>query len=70
MPLVHAKDVGDLLGISAKQIYNLSRDGIIPVVRVGRLLRFDLAKITRWIEDGGKGYDGAARRGCRVSDSG
>lgn len=53
------------LGIPVKKAYDLISAQVIPagvVVRVGRQLRFDMARLERWIEAGGSGYDGGWRR--------
>jgi excisionase family DNA binding protein len=49
------------LGISASSAKRLIRDGLIPVVRVGRQFRIDEDRLARWIADGGAG---AWRRPC------
>ena len=62
MPLLSAEDVGDLLSLRTKQVYRLARQGIVPAVRVGRLLRFDPAALDRWIAEGGRGHEGKETR--------
>ena len=62
MPLCHAQDVADLFDLPKKRIYELSRLGIIPSVRIGRLLRFDPETIQRWIAEGGQGFEAGWRQ--------
>ena len=62
MKLIQVQDVGDLLGLRKKQVYSLSRRGILPTVRVGRLLRFDADALDRWIADGGQGFEAGWRQ--------
>ena len=62
MSLLNAQDVGDLLSLRTKQVYQLARQGIVPAVRVGRLLRFDADALDRWIAAGGQGFDAGWRQ--------
>ena len=57
MQLLHVQDVADLLSLRIKQVRELSRKGIIPTVRVGRLLRFDPDALHQWIAEGGRGHE-------------
>lgn len=41
------------MGISKQRVYDLVRRGLLPVVRIGRHMRFDGAAIEAWIEAGG-----------------
>ena len=78
MPLCHAQYVADLFDLPKKRIYELSRLGIIPSVRIGRLLRFDPETIQRWIAAGGRGFEGGGRQrsnedrnpACETGESG
>ena len=62
MQLIDAQDVGGILNLRTKQVYMLAKQGIVPAVRVGRLLRFDPAAIRRWISEGGQGFEAGWRR--------
>ena len=50
------------LCISKARLYQLARDEIVPSVRAGRQVMFDLEQIRKWIEGGGKSYPGGWRR--------
>lgn len=53
MRLLTAEDVAAILQLALPRVYELARSGKIPVVRVGRQVRFDEAALRRWIEAGG-----------------
>lgn len=52
----------EVLNIRRKQAEDLARRGVLPVVRVGRQLRVDPAKLSAWIEAGGAALPGGWRR--------
>ncbi len=60
--LISAETLAPHLGVSKARLYLLARDQIVPSVRVGRSVRFDLEQIRKWIESGGKSYPGGWRR--------
>jgi len=41
MKLLTARQVADRLGLCTRSVYNLSREKIIPSIRLGKTLRFD-----------------------------
>ena len=47
--LVDMQAVSDSLGISLRQVRRFVADGTIPFVRVGHLIRFDVAELNEWI---------------------
>ncbi len=53
--LLTAKAVEAATGIPTWRIYELTRSGDIPHVRLGRAVRYPAAEVTRWIERGGTG---------------
>lgn len=54
MRLLNTKEVAEILQISAQRVYELTRQGILPNVRIGaRQIRFDEARLLQWIESGG-----------------
>ncbi len=59
MKVIH---VAEILNISSDRVYNLSREQIIPSVRVGRSLRFSYKAIDEFIATGGKGLPGGWKR--------
>lgn len=52
--LISARDVAEWLDLDIQRIYELTRDGHIPFVRIGdRQYRYSITAIQRWIEAGG-----------------
>lgn len=50
-PLMTPNEVADLLQLARKTVVRMARDGRIPCVRIGRVLRFDHEEIDRWLRD-------------------
>jgi excisionase family DNA binding protein len=54
MQLLDAKEVARILQISTPRVYELTRQGILPSVRIGaRQIRFEEERLLQWIENGG-----------------
>jgi excisionase family DNA binding protein len=53
--LLDIPGVAELLNTSIRHIRRLVSEQRIPVVRVGRLIRFDPADISRWLDDNRRG---------------
>jgi len=49
-PLVTARQVADLLGVTTSWVYEQSRRGRIPTVTLGRYRRYRLRAIEAWLE--------------------
>ncbi|GMA49223.1 hypothetical protein GCM10025857_05800 [Alicyclobacillus contaminans] len=60
--LLTMTEVAEICGVSVSRVYELAREGLIPVVRLGRQLRVDPEQLERWIQTGGKAYPGGWRR--------
>ena len=60
--LVSAETLAPYLGVSTARLYQLARDQIVPPVRVGRSVKFDLDQIREWIEGGGSSLPGGWRK--------
>lgn len=56
-PLLDAKETAELLGIRKQTLYALVRAGIVPSVRLGRLLKFPPDAVEEFIAKGGKAYE-------------
>jgi hypothetical protein len=58
--LARASEIRELFDLSSNaRVYELARRSLLPgVVRVGRQLRFDMAKIRSFIEAGGQRHPG------------
>jgi excisionase family DNA binding protein len=52
--LEKAQWVAERMSVPLPSIYDFARRNIIPVVRIGRLMRFKPSDIERFIESGGK----------------
>ena len=48
--LVTSKHAAEYLCISERKLWDLSQNGIIPVVRLGRATRYDLIDLDNFIE--------------------
>lgn len=51
--LATAKEVAAATGLSLPRVYELARLGYMPVIRLGRSMRFDLATVAAWLRGGG-----------------
>jgi excisionase family DNA binding protein len=56
--LMDAVETGKFFGIQPQRIYDMARKGILPVVRLGRQIRFDQDQLEKWISEGGKALPG------------
>ena len=65
-PLLTAKEVADLLGVPTSWVYQQSRAGRIPTVRLGRYRRYRREAIEEWLGQIEAGWSGA-RNGSRAS---
>ena len=65
--LMNVTQTAEHLGIPARQVYYYCSKGLIPHIRIGRLVRFSEDQIKRWIEAGGSslpdGRNGAQQGG-------
>jgi len=50
MKLLDISQLSETINIKKKTIYDWTHKGLIPYVKLGRLLRFDLNDIERWIK--------------------
>ena len=48
--LVNAREAADLLAISERTLWELTRTGELRAVRIGRAVRYDLADLRGWID--------------------
>lgn len=52
--LIDAKAAAALLGVPLSTCYDLARAGKLPgTIRIGTRVRFDLEKLTAWLDAGG-----------------
>ena len=57
MKLLRIDDVAELLDVSRARAYELVREGLLPVVRLGRQVRVDPNKLEAWLDAGGTGLE-------------
>ena len=50
MKLIDVTQLAEMLGVKPKTIYDWSHKGLIPCVKLGRLLRFDPDDIERLVK--------------------
>lgn len=48
--LLDAQDVADLLGVRKSWVYDQTRAGLLPTVRLGRYYRYRREAILAWVE--------------------
>jgi predicted site-specific integrase-resolvase len=60
--LIDLNKVADILGVSYLRAAALAREGIIPVVALGRRYRCDPEKLKQFIDGGGRRLPGGWRR--------
>lgn len=60
--LMSPKAAFDIIGVSEQQGYSLIRQGILPVVKVGRQYRVDPEALRDWIRSGGRSFEGGWRK--------
>jgi excisionase family DNA binding protein len=56
--LVTADAVADMFDVPRHRVYELGRARQLPVVRIGRSMRFDPDAIAAWIASGGTAANG------------
>lgn len=57
-PFVTVAEIARLLGVPRSFIYERTARGQIPCYRVGRLLRFKVSEVERWLAEGGSALRG------------
>jgi excisionase family DNA binding protein len=51
--LLHMNEVARRLGVSLQRAYELGRQGLLPIVRLGRQMRVEEHRLLAWIDKGG-----------------
>ena len=54
--LLHMDAVAEQLGVSLQRAYELGRQGLLPVVRMGRQMRVEEHRLMEWIASGGASH--------------
>lgn len=56
--LLRASEVAKVLNVTEVRVYSMAREGLLPVVKLGRHIRVDQDKLNEWIERGGQSLPG------------
>jgi excisionase family DNA binding protein len=59
-PWVSVEEVASHLGVAKESVYRWIEGKGLPAHRVGRLWKFRLSEVDKWIEAGGAGQDDVA----------
>jgi excisionase family DNA binding protein len=60
--LLNLQQLAEILGVTYARACELAREGVLPVVRLGRQVRVDPDALASFIADGGKALPGGWRR--------
>ncbi len=52
--LVNARTAANLLGICERNLFTLKKEGKIPVVKIGKLTKYHIPSLQKWIEENTK----------------
>ena len=52
--LMKMRQVATILGVSEDRAYVMAREGLLPIVRMGRQVRVDKRALEEWINAGGR----------------
>lgn len=53
--LMKIQEVAEILDVTEDRAYQMAREGLLPVVRLGRQIRIDQGRLQDWIDRGGQG---------------
>lgn len=62
MKLLTLNEAADILAVSYPRAAALAREGLMPVVKLGRQYRVNPERLQQFIDGGGKGLPGGWRR--------
>jgi len=57
-----AQEVAERYLLDIQRVYAATREGLIPCVRIGRQIRYDLEQLKEWEKRGGTPYPGGWRK--------
>lgn len=60
--LITAPTAARLLGVTVQRLYELSREGVVPSVRLGRSFRYSPSALNEFIQKGGVAWSGGWRK--------
>jgi excisionase family DNA binding protein len=61
-PLINVQAAANFLNMSKDQVYHLTRQNILPCVRMGRQIRFSPDILQEFIQSGGKAFEGGWKK--------
>ena len=62
LELLTVPEVATQLRVSVPRAYQLAREGVLPVVRLGRQVRIEEETLRKWVAQGGQGLPGGWRK--------
>ncbi|MCL6597630.1 MAG: helix-turn-helix domain-containing protein [Alicyclobacillus macrosporangiidus] len=62
LKLLKMSEVANMLNISVDRAYELARQGLMPVVRLGRQIRVEESDLINWVKSGGSAFPGGWRK--------
>ncbi len=65
--LLTVKEVAPMLKMSIQALYEAVRRGLVPAVRIGRRIRFDLDALETWLESGGSPWSDRPRHAASTT---
>lgn len=60
--LITADAAANALGVTVARLYELTRSGLVPVVRIGRSVRYSPRALRMFVDRGGAGWAGGWRK--------
>ena len=60
--IVGVNPIAELIDVKPSRVYELAQQNLIPHIRMGRQVRFDLDKVEAWLEAGGQALPGGWRQ--------
>lgn len=67
--LLRISEVAQILDVTEARAYEMARQGLFPIVRLGRQIRVDEEALRRWIIDGGQALSGGWKRNGDLQES-
>ncbi len=50
MKLMNITQLSEVINVKKKTIYDWTHKGLIPYIKIGRLIRFDINDIEKWLK--------------------
>jgi excisionase family DNA binding protein len=60
--LIKIKEAATVLDVSEDRAYQMAREGLLPIVHLGRQVRVDSDRLEEWILQGGKSHERGWRK--------